>query len=193
MDTKQKLLQKLYSQDISQTTNKPTYSEYETIVPGEGSVNATIMFIGEAPGESESKLARPFVGRSGKILREMLAQADISFDTVYITNIVKWRPPNNRAPSNSEIAFCFETYLEKEIEIIQPRILCTLGASALKSFLPGKRSMMDIRGKIYAYKNILLLPTIHPAFTRYNQSLKNMLLQDLLAVKELAEQKIQLY
>ena len=189
MEPKQTLLQKLYYQDISQKEGRPTYSEYELMVPGEGSINATIMFIGEAPGENESTLARPFVGRSGKVLRELLKQAEISFDTVYITNIVKWRPPNNRAPSASEIAFCFNTYLEKEIEIIQPQIICTLGASALKSFMPGKWSIMGMRGKIYAYKHIILFPTIHPAFTRYNQNLKNILLQDLLAVKDLAEQK----
>jgi len=188
MNKKQELLTALYTQDNSKTiSKKPIYSEYENIVPGEGSPNARIMIIGEAPGETESKTMSPFIGRSGKILRELLKVANIPLEEIYITNVIKWRPPHNRAPTKSELAYCFEQYLSKEIDIIQPAILCTLGTSAFKTFIPGSWSILKIHGNIYTYKKSILYPTIHPSFTRYSQQLKFLLLQDLKTVKEISK------
>lgn len=146
-------------------------------VPGEGRFDADIMFIGEAPGKSEDKQGRPFVGAAGKILEEALEGAGIKREDVYITNIVKCRPPNNRAPLQDEIDSCI-SYLEKQIKIIDPLIICILGNTAYHTLLKGSSITTD-RGKLIEYKGRYYFLTIHPAAAIYNPSLRSVLMDDI--------------
>jgi len=131
-------------------------------VPGDGSVNADIMFIGEGPGEMEDIKGKPFVGRAGELLTKMLLSINLKRDEVYITNIVKCRPPDNRTPLPEEVAYCFP-YLESQIGIINPMIICCLGSPAIKTLIKTNIGISKLRGKFYRYKNIPVIPTFHPA------------------------------
>lgn len=115
-------------------------------VPGEGQLAARVMFVGEAPGRSEDEKGRPFVGAAGKILDQMLERAGIPRSQVFITNVVKCRPPNNRVPEEDEVAAC-RPYLERQVALIRPRIICILGRTAYSSFLGGG-SITANRGKV---------------------------------------------
>lgn len=132
------------------------------LVFGEGSIKAQIFFIGEAPGLKEDQLRRPFVGRSGELLTKTLLSIGIKREDVYITNLVKRRPPENRDPSLEEIKK-YEPYLKEEIELIDPQIIITLGRLALKHFIPDIK-IGQVQGKIFKIDNRVLIPMFHPAF-----------------------------
>ncbi len=151
-------------------------------VPGKGSIKSEILFIGEAPGRNEDLKGEPFVGAAGNILSEALAYGGLSRDDVFITNVVKCRPPNNRLPLVQEIDLCHQ-YLEKELEIIKPKIICILGNTAYNSILSGD-SITKNRGKIIKKNNQLYFLTIHPAAAIYNPSLKQVLKEDIKTLKE---------
>ena len=146
-------------------------------VPGSGSVKTGVVFIGEAPGRTEDLQGMPFVGTAGKILSEALLYAGFTREDVYITNIVKCRPPDNRRPNKQEMDSC-NGYLQKEIEIIQPKIICILGNTAFGSLLDGNEITKN-RGKIIKRNNQLYFVTIHPAAIIYNQDLRQILKDDL--------------
>jgi DNA polymerase len=146
-------------------------------VPGKGSFNSDVMFVGEAPGKNEDLHGEPFIGVAGKRLSVALENAGISRDDVYITNTVKCRPPNNRVPSKLERETCAE-HIQKEIEIIKPKIICVLGNTAFGSVLGGTE-ITKFRGKIGRKNNQLYFITIHPAATIYNQKLIEVLKQDI--------------
>jgi uracil-DNA glycosylase family 4 len=131
-------------------------------VPGKGNINADVVFVGEGPGEMEDIKGEPFVGKAGQLLTNMLAAINLKREDVYITNIVKCRPPENRAPLADEIMSCI-TFLEKQIELINPSVICCLGGTAAKSLLVSDLSLSRLRGKFHRYKNIPILPTYHPA------------------------------
>jgi uracil-DNA glycosylase family 4 len=152
-------------------------------VPGEGSASAKIMFVGEAPGKFEDIQGKPFVGRAGMILEAALSNANISRSQVFITNIVKCRPPRNRRPKSHEIAKCRD-YLNKQISIINPNIVCILGATAYSSLLGGKRIASD-RGKLLSINGRNYFLTIHPAATLYRRSLLRALEEDILELSKL--------
>ncbi|MCH7758429.1 MAG: uracil-DNA glycosylase [Thaumarchaeota archaeon] len=152
-------------------------------VPGKGSFNSDVMFIGEAPGRNEDLQGEPFVGVAGKKLSLALENAGISRDEVYITNTVKCRPPDNRVPSKIERDTCQE-YLQKEIEIIKPKIICVLGNTAFGSILGGTE-ITKFRGKVGRKENQLYFITIHPAATIYNQGLIEVLEKDIKKLFEL--------
>lgn len=152
-------------------------------VPGEGSASAKIMFVGEAPGRFEDIQGKPFVGRAGMILEAALSKANISRSHVFITNIVKCRPPGNRRPKRDEIAKCRD-YLNKQISIINPIIVCILGATAYSSLLGGKEITSN-RGKLLNINGINYFLTIHPAATLYRRSLLQVLGEDLLKLSKL--------
>ena len=155
----------------------------ENAVPGEGQLAAKILFIGEAPGRSEDEKGRPFVGAAGKILHEMLAKAGIERSQVFITNVVKCRPPNNRVPEDDEVAACYP-YLERQLALIRPRIICILGRTAYSSILGGG-SITANRGKIIEKAGQKYFLTIHPAAAIYNRSMLGLLEADL---KKLAKE-----
>jgi DNA polymerase len=146
-------------------------------VPGAGSNNATIVFIGEAPGRSEDRVGIPFVGSAGKKLSLALEHAGISRQTIYITNVVKCRPPNNRVPNENEKKICKE-YLDLELEIIKPKIICIMGNTAYQSILGGN-DITKHRGKIIEKNGRKYFLTIHPAATIYNQELFPLLEKDM--------------
>ncbi|MFQ5440111.1 MAG: uracil-DNA glycosylase [Nitrosopumilaceae archaeon] len=146
-------------------------------VPGKGSFNSDVIFVGEAPGKNEDAHGEPFIGIAGKKLSEALEKVGISRDEVYITNTVKCRPPNNRVPSKLEKDSCQE-YIQKEIEIIKPKIICVLGNTAFGSILGGTE-ITKFRGKIGRKNDQLYFITIHPAATIYNQKLIEVLKQDI--------------
>jgi len=157
-------------------------------VPGKGNFNAELLFVGEAPGKNEDAQGEPFVGIAGKKLSIALEHAGLSRNQVYITNIVKCRPPKNRVPNDNEKKAC-ETYLKSEINIIKPKIICVMGNTAYHSLLGGSNITKN-HGKIIKKNTNHYFLTIHPAATIYNQSLLLTLKKDMkLLVKTLNKMK----
>ncbi len=152
-------------------------------VPGKGSFKSEVIFVGEAPGRNEDKNGEPFIGVAGKKLSIALEEAGISRDAVYITNIVKCRPTNNRVPNTNERNACQE-YLKQEISIIKPEIICILGNTAFNSILGGSE-ITKFRGKVVRKDNQLYFLTIHPAATIYNQKLIDVLKNDIVKLFDL--------
>jgi DNA polymerase len=146
-------------------------------VPGKGNFNSDVIFVGEAPGKNEDLKGEPFVGIAGKKLSLALENAGVTRDEVYITNTVKCRPPKNRVPSISEREACQE-YIQKEIQIIKPKIICVLGNTAFGSILGGNE-ITKFRGKVGRKDGLLYFITIHPAATIYNQGLIEVLKEDI--------------
>lgn len=146
-------------------------------VPGKGGHNSRIVFIGEAPGRSEDKAGEPFVGAAGKKLSEALEYAGISREKVYITNVVKCRPPNNRVPTLSEKESCRD-YLESEIALIKPKVICIMGNTAYQSILGGSNITKE-RGKFVKKDGNTYFLTVHPAAVIYNQKLIDSLKNDM--------------
>jgi uracil-DNA glycosylase family 4 len=146
------------------------------MVFGDGNTNADIVFIGEAPGKNEDLQGMPFVGAAGKFLNEMLAMIDLEREDVYITNIVKYRPPNNRDPLPEEKEE-FLVYLEKQLEVIQPKLVVTLGRHSLNCFLP-ELQISICHGKPMRHKGRVYLPLFHPAAALYNGGMRQTLIDD---------------
>ncbi len=137
-------------------------------VPGEGPVNAEIMFIGEAPGFNEDQQGRPFVGAAGKLLEELLAELELTRDDVWIGNVVKCRPPQNRDPRPEEIAAC-AGYLERQIELLQPKLIATLGRYSMEKFFPGAK-ITRVHGQARREGSRVLIPLFHPAYVLRNMN-----------------------
>jgi len=147
--------------------------ERKNPVLGEGDLNADIILCGESAGEKEDQTGKPFCGKSGKLLTKILTDVELSRESVYICNIIKCHPPNNRDPEPREVEACLP-YLRKQIEIISPKVIVLLGAVALKSlFNDPKASIGKSRGIWKEYEGIPVLPTYHPAFLLYNSSEEN--------------------
>lgn len=146
-------------------------------VSGEGQLAARIMFVGEAPGRSEDDKGRPFVGAAGRILDDLLKKAGIERSQVFITNVVKCRPPNNRVPEEDEAAAC-RPYLDRQVSLIRPKVICILGRTAYSSLLGGG-SITANRGRIVEKAGQKYFLTIHPAAAIYNKSLLSVLEADL--------------
>ncbi|MDE1764913.1 MAG: uracil-DNA glycosylase [Thaumarchaeota archaeon] len=154
-------------------------------VPGTGQIETGIVFIGEAPGRNEDLQGEPFVGAAGKILSEALAYAGFSREDVYITNVVKCRPPDNRRPNKQEIDSC-GIYLKKELEIIKPKMICILGNTAFGSLLGGGEITKN-RGKVIKRDGQLYFVTVHPAAIIYNQELRQVIKDDLKALHDILD------
>jgi DNA polymerase len=162
------------------------YKTRVNAVPGEGNCNAKIMLVGEAPGKKEDQLGKPFVGMAGKILDQVLDKAGIDRSKIFITNVVKCRPPGNRIPDEEEITACITNHLQRQISIIHPRVICVLGRTALESLL-GMKSILANRGKTVFRNNVKYFLTIHPAATIYNVKLRSYLEKDM---KTLAQENL---
>ncbi|MDE1727666.1 uracil-DNA glycosylase [Candidatus Nitrosotalea okcheonensis] len=145
-------------------------------VPGDGDKNSDVIFVGEAPGRNEDLKGKPFVGAAGQILSEALEYAGFERDHVYITNVVKCRPPDNRQPLAEERTAC-KPYLSEELEIIKPKIICILGNTAYNSLLDG-HAIIKNRGKIVKNNGQLYFVTVHPAAVIYNPGLRQVLKDD---------------
>ena len=145
-------------------------------VPGNGNYHSDVIFVGEAPGRNEDLQGKPFVGTAGQILSEALEYAGFTRDQVYITNVVKCRPPNNRQPITEERTAC-RPYLSEELEIIKPKIICILGNTAYSSLLDGSEITKN-RGKFVKNNGLLYFVTVHPAAVIYNPGLRQVLKDD---------------
>ena len=152
-------------------------------VPGEGSLDSKIMFVGEAPGAREDEKGLPFVGAAGNVLSEMLQLIGLNRQQVYIANIIKCRPPNNRDPSPFEIEQCWK-YLDKQIDIIDPELIVTLGRHSLGNFFAGEL-ISQARGKPRQWKGRTVFPVYHPAATLHNPRLKPILAEDFRKMESL--------
>lgn len=146
-------------------------------VPGEGNINSPVVFVGEAPGKSEDEQGRPFIGAAGKLLAEALAGIGWTRDDVYITNVVKCRPPENRDPTPDEVAEHRE-FLQRELAIIQPAVIVLLGRHALQWFIPGLQ-ISKVRGSAKRYQDQVYYPTYHPAAALYNGGLRETFIGDI--------------
>jgi len=156
-------------QYIEQSDNCSLKKNAKNTVFSDGNPESKIMLIGEAPGAEEDKQGKPFVGLAGKLLDKMLTSINLDRNSVYITNVLPWRPPNNRTPDSEEILECLP-FLQKHIEIIKPKIIVLLGSTAAKAILSSTKGIMKIRGQWFEYNNLNLIKPIktiaifHPAF-----------------------------
>jgi len=152
------------------------------VVFGAGSPTADLMFIGEGPGRNEDLQGVPFVGRAGELLNKILDAAEFERDEVYIANIIKCRPPNNRTPLTNEIESCVP-FLARQIALIAPRIICTLGLPATQTLLGIRGSMGSMRGKVYRHRDIKVIPTYHPAAALRDPKYKRPMWEDFLRIR----------
>lgn len=161
------------------------------VVPGAGNIHPVILFVGEGPGRDEDVQGEPFVGAAGQLLNKMLAAIDLRREEVYIANVVKCRPPGNRNPLPIEVAAC-KGYLERQIAVLNPHIICTLGSVAMRAFLDTKDGITKIHGRWFVYNanmdvkvnnDIMLLPTFHPAYLLRNPNMKRAAWEDLKILK----------
>lgn len=159
------------------------------LVMGDGNVDADIVLIGEAPGKKEDEQGLPFVGASGKSLNAMLESAGIRRSDVYITNIVKYRPPNNRDPSPAEKQ-AFLPFLLRQLQVIQPKVVITLGRHSMEYFLP-KAKISEIHGQPqhveFDGQELIIIPLYHPAAALYNGSLRQTLIDDFMSIRGVIE------
>ena len=149
-------------------------------VPGEGSPDADLMIIGEGPGAQEDLLGRPFVGRAGQFLDELLGYIGLKREDVFIANMVKCRPPENRDPLPAEVSAC-NKYLERQIELLDPLLIVTLGRVSLARFFPGE-SMTRARGKVREKDGRFIYPVMHPAAALYRQEVRPGIIEDFKAI-----------
>ena len=171
--------------DIGDCRRCPLCKERKTIVFGEGNPKAKLMFIGEGPGADEDAQGRPFVGRAGQLLDKMIVAMKLKREDVYIANVVKCRPPGNRAPKPLEAETCIQ-FLDRQIRAINPKIICALGTVAAQYLLDTDRPISVMRGKFHDRNGVKLMPTYHPAYLLRNPEAKKMVWEDLqLIMKEI--------
>jgi DNA polymerase len=154
-------------------------------VPGEGSPDADLMIIGEGPGAQEDLLGRPFVGRAGQFLDELLGYIGLKREDVFIANMVKCRPPENRDPLPAEVSAC-NKYLERQIELLDPLLIVTLGRVSLARFFP-KESMTRARGKVREKDGRFIYPVMHPAAALYRQEVRPGIIEDFKAIPKVLD------
>lgn len=176
------------AREIRMCTKCPLHKARKKAVPGEGSPKAEILFIGEGPGGSEDEQGRPFVGEAGKFLDELLASAKIKKEDVFITNVVKCRPPNNRDPLDEEVRICTTAYLFDQIRFIKPKLIITLGRHSMHLFFPQIRSISAVHGKAYKKAGQVYMLMYHPAAALYQANLKNTMKEDFKKIPEIIKQ-----
>ncbi|MEO0254614.1 MAG: uracil-DNA glycosylase [candidate division WOR-3 bacterium] len=169
---------------VSKCKRCPLHKTRTNTVFGDGNPFTGFVFVGEAPGQEEDKKGLPFVGKAGKKLNEIMKKAGIRREGVYIMNTIKCRPPMNRDPEENELKMCFP-FLEKQIEIIKPRVIVALGRYASYVLTGKKISVKKERGLVYDYKNIKVVITLHPSRILKNPEEEELLLRDLLLAKNI--------
>ncbi len=167
-------------QEISRCHRCELAKHRTRVVPGEGAEDAEVVFIGEAPGWHEDQQGRPFVGAAGKFLDTLLASIDMCREGVYICNVIKCRPPENRDPSPQEIEAC-QGWLDKQLDLLHPRIVVTLGRYSMARFFPGE-SISRIHGKEYRRGGVIYYPMYHPAAALHQQKLRQIIEADMLRI-----------
>jgi DNA polymerase len=174
-------------QDLGECTRCRLSQGRRTIVFGAGNPRAALMFVGEGPGFEEDLQGLPFVGPAGELLTRIIQAIELSRDEVYIANIVKCRPPNNREPEPDEIATC-RPFLERQIRAIRPRVICSLGRVATQALLATSRGINELRGKIYSWEDVRIVPTYHPAYLLRNPGDKRKTWEDVKLVRSLLDE-----
>lgn len=176
---------------VTECTACPLHVGRTHAVPGEGNPHADILFIGEGPGQKEDETGRPFVGAAGKLLETMLGEIGMRREDVFIANVVKCRPPQNRDPLPEEVDTCTTRFLFLQIALIKPKLICTLGRHSMKRFLPDSLAISQAHGQPYRRSGQVYLPLYHPAAALYQGSLRETLLADFKKIP-LVLKKIQL-
>ncbi|MAF99449.1 MAG: uracil-DNA glycosylase [Nanoarchaeota archaeon] len=176
------------AEQIRTCTACPLFKERTLTVPGSGPENAKIMIIGEGPGQEEDRQGLPFIGRSGKLLTEVLTESGLDREEFFITNTVKCRPPDNRNPLAEEMSTCKSLWLDKQIELINPNIIVLLGNMALNSVL-GRTGVTSLRGKTIQHEGRTYFPTLHPSAALRFVKFKDMMKEDFKKLKEIIEGK----
>jgi DNA polymerase len=193
MSTKGDQLRQLHDEILANHVGSELAAQATQLVIGDGNPDADIVFIGEAPGKAEDEQGLPFVGASGRFLNEMLSSAGLERKDVYITNIVKYRPPNNRDPLPEEKRE-FWPYLMRQLEIIDPKVVITLGRHSGAAFIPDlviSRDHGHAKRERYHDHEFLVIPLYHPAAALYNGSMRQVLIDDFLKAAELAKRHAQ--
>lgn len=171
------------NEEVASCTKCSLYHSRKKAVPGSGPVNAAIMFIGEGPGFHENEQGLPFVGAAGRLLDELLASINMRRSDVFITNVVKCRPPGNRDPQPEELRAC-DPYLERQIEIINPKVIVTLGRYSMAKFLDNVK-ISQVHGNSYSVNGRLVVPMYHPAAALHQSSLRPVITADFAKLPEL--------
>jgi len=189
MKTKQALLDEIKKAILEQKICPELAKSATNLVMGDGNVNADIVFIGEAPGKNEDEQGLPFVGAAGKFLNEMLASVNMERQDVYLTNIVKYRPPNNRDPLPDEKK-AFWPFLVRQLDVIKPPIVITLGRHSMEYFLPGMKisQIHDEPKRVqFGERKLVIVPLFHPAAALYNGSMRQTLMDDFARIPKIIE------
>src|SRR6202012_1945383 len=183
--TKQQLLDELKDRIEKSGVTPELKAGATQLVFADGNPDAVVYFIGEAPGKNENLQGKPFVGASGKFLGEMLEMIDMKREDIYITNIVKYRPPNNRDPLPAEKE-AFLPFLQEQLDIIQPKLIVTLGRHSMDVLLPGLK-ISQVHGQPKRYHDRVYLPLFHPAAALYNGGMRQTLIDDFAKIPQVIE------
>jgi len=171
---------------VAGCTSCPLSAGRTKTVPGEGDPHARLLLVGEGPGAKEDATGRPFVGRAGELLNDILEAINISRESVFIANIVKCRPPKNRKPLPDEVAACLP-YLQRQVALIQPKVILALGGTAAENLLGVRRSLGQMRGQVHSYGGIPLVVTYHPAALLRNPNWKKPTWDDVRIARQLLD------
>ncbi len=178
-------------QAVHDCTACPLAAGRLTAVPGDGDPQSEILFIGEGPGQKEDETGHPFVGAAGKFLDEMLADISLTRAQVFVTNVVKCRPPSNRDPEPDEISTCTDLFLWRQIDLMNPKLICTLGRHSMGLFLPPEMKISQVHGQAKRVRGRIVLPLYHPAAALYNGGMRATLKYDFkkipLVLKKIAQ------
>lgn len=175
--------EKLRAQALGCTRCTELYPTRTNVVFGSGNTKAQLMFVGEAPGADEDAQGLPFVGAAGQLLTKIIESIGLNREEVYIANVLKCRPPSNRKPAPQEIHNC-QPYLEEQIRMVSPRIICALGTFAAQTLLKTEKSISQIRGKFFDSHGAKLIPTFHPAYLLRNPGDKRLVWEDMKKIKK---------
>jgi len=178
----------LIREDIGDCRRCKLHTGRMKLVFGVGDPTAELMFVGEAPGRDEDREGVPFVGPAGQLLAKIIAAIGFSRDEVYIANVIKCRPPNNRNPEADEVATC-EPFLFQQIDVIQPKVIVALGAFAVRTLLCTDQAISRLRGQAFEFRGAKLVPTFHPAFLLRNPKCKRDVWEDMKKVQTLLAQQ----
>ena len=183
--TKQKKMEFL-KKEVENCDKCPLHVKRDKTVFGEGNIDAQLMFIGEAPGANEDEQGKPFVGEAGKLLTKIIQAMNMQRKDVFIANIVKCRPPKNRDPLPEEISLCMH-YLISQINIVMPDIICTLGRVSSHALLQSNEPISKIRGKVFDFHGIKVVPTFHPSHLLHHPENKKLVWQDMKIIMRMLE------
>jgi len=172
--------------ELGECTRCKLHAGRNHLVYGDGNPDAALMFVGEAPGRDEDQQGVPFVGRAGQLLTKIIEAIDLTREDVYIANVIKCRPPENRNPEPDEVETC-QPFLFAQIDVIQPRVIVALGSFAAHTLLESEEPISKLRGRIYDYRGAQLIPTFHPAYLLRSPDRKRDVWEDMKKVRAMLQ------